>query len=68
MRKASKFALSTLVAGVTGYLAGILSAPRSGERTRKKLAKSASQARVDGERQLKELYTDLHKLVKDGEN
>lgn len=60
MRKEGKWIIgSSVVAGI-GYVAGILSAPRSGWRTRKKLAKSASKARVDGEKQLKKLYRELN--------
>lgn len=60
MRKESKWAMGTGVAAGLGYVIGILSAPRSGWRTRKKLAKSAARARIDGEKQLKKLYSELN--------
>jgi gas vesicle protein len=67
VKKESKLALGALVATGAGFVAGVLTAPRSGWRTRQKLAKSASKARVDGEKQLKQLHSDLQNLIKDGE-
>lgn len=67
MRKEGKFAIGALIAAGVGFAAGILTAPRSGKRTRKKLAKSASKARVDGERQLKQLHSELQNLIKESE-
>lgn len=59
MKKESKWAIGAVFAAGAGYVAGILSAPRSGKRTRQKLAKSANKARIDGEKQLKKLYSEL---------
>lgn len=59
MRKEGKWVIGATVVATVGYVAGILSAPRSGWRTRKKLAKSASKARIDGEKQLKKLHSEL---------
>ncbi|HEX5798356.1 MAG TPA: YtxH domain-containing protein [Candidatus Saccharimonadales bacterium] len=67
MKKESKWALGALIAAGAGYLAGILTAPRSGKRTRKKISSSASKARVDGEKQLKQLYSELQNLIKESE-
>lgn len=67
MKKGSKLALSAVVAAGAGFVAGILTAPRSGWRTRRRIAKSASKARVDGEKQLKQLHGELQNLIKDGE-
>lgn len=67
MRKEGKIAIGAAVAAGVGYVAGVLSAPRSGWRTRRKLAKSASKARIDGEKQLKKLYTDLSANLKEVE-
>ncbi len=58
------FALGTLLAAGAGYLAGILTAPKSGKETRKDIAKNASKARVDSERQLKKLHSELSGLIK----
>lgn len=67
MRKEGKWIIgASLVAGI-GYVTGILSAPRSGWRTRKKLAKSANQAKIDGEKQLKKLYSELNAQLADAD-
>jgi gas vesicle protein len=60
-------AASTLVAAGAGYLAGVLTAPKSGKETRKDISRSASKARVDTERQLKKLHSELADLIKTGE-
>jgi gas vesicle protein len=67
MKKEGKWALGAAVAAGAGYVIGILSAPRSGWRTRQKLAKSASKARIDGEKQLKNLYTEINGLIVQGD-
>lgn len=67
MRKEGKIALGATAAAGVGYIIGILSAPRSGWRTRKKLAQSASKARTDGEKQLKKLYSDLNLQLNEAE-
>lgn len=68
MRKESRWALGAAVVAGIGFIAGILTAPRSGWRTRKKLVKSASKARVDGEKQLKQLHSELQNLIKESES
>ncbi|HET7673007.1 MAG TPA: YtxH domain-containing protein [Candidatus Saccharimonadales bacterium] len=67
MKKDRKWALGAASAAGIGYLIGILSAPRSGWRTRKKLAKSANKAKIDGEKQLKKLYSELNVLLSDAD-
>lgn len=67
MKKEGKWALGAAAAAGVGYVIGILSAPRSGWRTRQKLAKSASNARIDGEKQLKKLYTELNVMLSDAD-
>lgn len=56
-------AVGTVVAAGAGYLAGILTAPKSGKETRKDIAKNASKARVDGEKQLKKLHSELNVVI-----
>lgn len=57
-------AVGTLLAAGAGYLAGILTAPKSGKETRKDIAQSASKARTQGERQLKKYHSELNDLIK----
>ncbi|MBW3569300.1 YtxH domain-containing protein [Candidatus Parcubacteria bacterium] len=59
MIKKSKIALGAAVAVASGYVAGVLTAPKSGKQTRKDISKKASKAKTDGERQLKKLHSEL---------
>lgn len=63
MNKGSKFAISTVVAAGVGYVAGILTAPKSGKQTRKDVKDQAAQAKVQTEKKLKELNNELTVLL-----
>lgn len=65
---AKAVAVGTLVAAGAGYLAGILTAPKSGKETRGDIAKTASKARVDSERQLKKLHSELTEIIQETED
>lgn len=58
-RPYKKLAVGTLFGAAIGYIAGVLTAPRSGTETREEL-KTMWQ---NGERQLKELHTELNDLL-----
>jgi gas vesicle protein len=60
-------AIGTFVAAGAGYLAGILTAPKSGKETRQGITNSATKAKMDTEKQLKKLHSDLTDLVKQGD-
>src|SRR4051812_10877433 len=62
-KKGNKWALAALIAGATGYVAGILTAPKSGKETRKDIKDAAGKAKVEAERVLKELHSDLDALI-----
>lgn len=62
-----KFAIGTIIAGAVGYVAGILTAPKSGKETRKDLRDAASHALAEGEKQLKNLHTELNDLLKEAQ-
>jgi gas vesicle protein len=66
-KKSRGFTLGALIAAGVGYLAGVLTAPKSGQETRKSVAKNASKAKTEGEKQLKKLHSDLDVVVKSGE-
>jgi gas vesicle protein len=66
MKKTSA-AIFAFVAAGAGYLGGLLSAPRSGKQTRKKIAKSASKAKTDGEKQLKSTYKEVQEAIENVE-
>jgi gas vesicle protein len=59
-----KIAIGSAVAGLAGYLAGILTAPKSGKQTRDDIAKSAVDLKEDAEGQLQDLNEELKDLIK----
>lgn len=59
-------ALGTLLIGLAGYAAGLLTAPKSGKETRKDLQKKAAKAKSDAEKKLKSLHSELNELIIDG--
>lgn len=54
-----KIAIGAAVAGVAGYVAGILTAPKSGKETRQDVKNAAVKAKLSAEKQLKKLHSDL---------
>lgn len=54
-----KFALGAVIAGVAGYVTGILTAPKSGKDTRKDIKDNVDRSLVEAERELKKLHTEL---------
>ena len=58
-----KFAIGTTVAAVAGYVAGILTAPKSGKETRADIKKGAQKGWKEAEKELKTLHTELSKLI-----
>ncbi len=61
--KTGKFALGAAIAGVAGYVAGILTAPKSGKETRQDIAKKAGEVKEDAEEQLQKAQTELKDLA-----
>jgi len=60
-----KLALGAAVAGATGYLAGVLTAPKSGKATRKDLAGTAEDIKESAEEQLQTASNELKMLIKE---
>lgn len=58
-----KIAIGAAVAGVAGYVAGILTAPKSGKETRKDIADTAHKGVAEAEKQLKKLHTQLSETI-----
>ena len=63
-----KIAIGAMLAASVGYVAGIMTAPKSGRETRKDIGKSASKAKTEGEKQLKKLYSELGDLLKNADS
>ncbi len=59
-------AIGTLLAGLIGYLAGILTAPKSGKETRKDIQDKAIKAKTEAEKKLKSLHSELASLIESG--
>jgi gas vesicle protein len=60
-----KMAASALVAGVAGYIGGLLTAPKSGKETRKQLIEDGESLKVSTEEQLQKANEELKVLLKD---
>jgi gas vesicle protein len=58
-----KLAIGAAVAGAAGYIAGILTAPKSGKQTRGDLADVTQRGISEAEKDLKKLHTELNDLL-----
>ena len=58
-KTAKRVAVGTLVAAAAGYIAGILTAPKSGRETREDIKNKAAETKTQAEKQLKKLHTEL---------
>ena len=67
-RNGGKLALGGAILAGVGYLAGILTAPKSGKETRKDIQEGVSKAKTEAEKKLKQLHTELGELVEKGKN
>lgn len=63
-----KIAVGAVFAAAAGYVAGILTAPKSGKETRKDIKDAAVKARSEAEKTLKKLYGELNELIEKGKN
>lgn len=62
-KRTGRFAVWALLAGLAGYVAGILTAPKSGKETRKDIKDNTQAAIADAEKKLKEVHTELTKQI-----
>lgn len=58
-----KLALGAVIAGAVGYVAGVLTAPKSGKETRADIKDGAGRVLAEAERRLKSLHTELASLL-----
>ncbi len=61
---AKKLAIGGAIAAVAGYLAGILTAPKSGKETRQDIKDTADKGVAEAEKDVKKLQAELDELVK----
>ena len=60
-----KVAIGTIFAAVAGYIAGILTAPKSGKETRQDIKVAAEHGMAAAEKQLKKLHTQMNELIRE---
>jgi gas vesicle protein len=62
-KTAKKLMIGAAVAGVAGYLAGILTAPKSGKETRSDIKENVNKGIIAAEKELKSLQSQLVKKI-----
>jgi gas vesicle protein len=60
-----KIAVGAALAAAAGYVAGVLTAPKSGKQTREDIKTTANKGVTEAERELKKLHTELADLIGD---
>lgn len=63
MGRKRSLAIGTVLVAGAGYVAGLLTAPKSGKQTRKDLQRKALKAKTEAERKLKVAHSDLNQLL-----
>lgn len=61
-----KLAIGALVGAAAGFVAGILTAPKSGKETRQDIKSTANKAKLRAEKELKKLQGELGELIAKG--
>lgn len=64
-KKSKNIAIGAIFAAIAGFVAGILTAPKSGKETRADIKKAATMSVAEAEKQLKKLHTQLNTLMDD---
>jgi gas vesicle protein len=63
-----RIAIGAALAGAAGYLAGLLTAPKSGKETRQDLSTAANNGFNDVEKQLREMQNELADILDDAKS
>lgn len=63
MSKKGNWALGTLLVAGVSYVAGVLTAPKSGKETRKDIKQAARKAKLEAERKLKQAHSELTLVI-----
>lgn len=64
-KSTGKWAIGAAIAGVAGFVAGILTAPKSGKETREDIKHVATKAKSEAEKKLKTLHSELNSALAD---
>lgn len=67
-KRERNIAISALIGAGVGYLAGILTAPKSGKETRQDIVKFTVKTRREAEAKVKTLHNDLNELIEKAES
>lgn len=62
---AKRIAIGSTLAAAAGFIAGVLTAPKSGKQTRSDIKNVADKSMSEAEKDLKRLHTDLNKIIND---
>ena len=60
-----KWAIGALIAATAGFIAGILTAPKSGKETREDIRDTANRVVSEAEKQLKKLHSEMNVVIED---
>ena len=58
-KRTKRWALGAMIAAAAGYIAGLLTAPKSGKETRQDIKDTAEHGIAEAEKQLKKLHTQM---------
>lgn len=62
-KNTKKLAVGALIGAAAGYVAGVLTAPKSGKETRSDIKHAAQRAKVETEKALKAAHSELDELL-----
>jgi gas vesicle protein len=62
-KSAKRWAVGAGLAALAGYVAGILTAPKSGKETREDIKSATEHGIAEAEKQLKKLHTQMNALI-----
>lgn len=65
--KSRKLALGAIFVAVTGYIAGILTAPKSGKETRRDIVDNAENTKLEIEKKLKASHVELKNVINEAQ-
>ncbi len=63
-----RLAIGSGIAAAAGYIAGVLTAPKSGKETRVDIQDVAEKRRIEAEKELKKLHTELSNVLKEAKD
>jgi len=67
-KSTKRWALGAVFAAIAGYIAGILTAPKSGKETRQDIKVAAEKGISEAEKQLKKVHTQLAALMNEAKD